>query len=71
MHSILIIGCGSIGERHLRCFQKTGRCDVAVCDANAKLLGEVAAHYGVQSFASLDEALKARKFDAFVICTPA
>ncbi len=71
MHSILIIGCGSIGERHLRCFQKTGRCEVSACDANVKLLGEVAVRYGVPSFASLEEALKMRKFDAFVICTPA
>lgn len=71
MHSILIIGCGSIGERHLRCFQKTGRCEVSVCDANAKLLGEVAARYGVTSFPSLADALKAQKFDALVICTPA
>ena len=29
MSSILIIGCGSIGERHLRCFQRTGRCEVS------------------------------------------
>jgi predicted dehydrogenase len=71
MHSILIIGCGSIGERHLRCFQKTGRCEVSVCDANAKLLGEVAARYGVASFATLQAALTAHRFDAIVICTPA
>jgi predicted dehydrogenase len=71
MHSILIIGCGSIGERHLRCFQKTGRCEVSVCDANAKLLDEVATRYGVPSFASFDESLKSQKFDALVICTPA
>lgn len=71
MHSILIIGCGSIGERHLRCFQKTGRCEVSVCDANAKLLADVAARYAVRSFASLREALEAQKFDALVICTPA
>lgn len=71
MHSILIIGCGSIGERHLRCFQKTGRCDVSACDANLRLLAEVSGRHGVTSYASLDEALKARKFDAFVICTPA
>ncbi|MBE2285167.1 MAG: Gfo/Idh/MocA family oxidoreductase [Prosthecobacter sp.] len=71
MHSILIIGCGSIGERHLRCFQKTGRCEVSVCDANATLLADVAARYAVRSFASLREALDAQKFDALVICTPA
>ncbi|MEQ1749768.1 MAG: Gfo/Idh/MocA family oxidoreductase [Prosthecobacter sp.] len=71
MNSILIIGCGSIGERHLRCFQKTGRCAVSVCDANAKLLAEVCQRYNAPGFASLKEALDGRRFDAFVICTPA
>ncbi len=71
MHSILIIGCGSIGERHLRCFQKTGRCEVSVCDSNAKLLQEVSSRYTVSSHASFKDALAVRKFDALVICTPA
>lgn len=71
MHSILIIGCGSIGERHLRCFQQTGRCAVSVCDANGLLLSEVSQRYGVTAFASLTEAAKAQRFDAWVICTPA
>ncbi|MFN0078081.1 MAG: Gfo/Idh/MocA family protein [Prosthecobacter sp.] len=71
MHSILIIGCGSIGERHLRCFQTTGRCAVSVCDANAKLLAEVSQRYNAPGFTSLKEALAGRHFDAFVICTPA
>jgi len=69
--SILIVGCGSIGERHLRCFQKTGRCEAAVCDSNAALLEQVAARYAAPSFGSLDDALRSRTFDALVICTPA
>jgi predicted dehydrogenase len=71
MPSLLIIGCGSIGERHLRCFQRTGRCEVSVCDANAKLLAEVSARYSVASYPGLREALAAAKFDGLVICTPA
>ena len=71
MHSILIIGCGSIGERHLRCFQQTGRCPVSVCDANAKLLSEVSQRYNVPSFSTLAEAAHSQHFDAWVICTPA
>ncbi|MDP1588651.1 MAG: hypothetical protein Q8M07_12960 [Prosthecobacter sp.] len=38
MHSILIIGCGSIGVRHLRCFQHAGRCAVSACGTNPALL---------------------------------
>jgi predicted dehydrogenase len=71
MHSILIIGCGSIGERHLRCFQHTGRCSVSACDTNPALLAAMQKGYGVPVYASLDEALSKSRFDAVVICTPA
>jgi predicted dehydrogenase len=71
MPSILIVGCGSIGERHLRCFQRTGRCEVSVCDSNAKLLSEVSARYQVTQYAGFREAIGAAKFDGIVICTPA
>lgn len=71
MHSLLIIGCGSIGERHLRCFQKTGRCRVTACDTNPSLLAAMKERYGVRGFATLDEALAADSYDAAVICTPA
>ena len=68
---ILIVGCGSIGERHLRCFQSTGRTQVAVCDANAELLKRVTGQYRVAGFSSLDAALDARRYTGIVICTPA
>ena len=57
MASILIIGCGSIGERHLRCFQKTGRCTVTACDTNPALLAAMRERYDAAGFATLDEAL--------------
>src|SRR5437870_4580775 len=68
---ILIIGCGSIGERHLRCFLRTGRCEVAACDTHAPLLSAVTGRHGTRGFASLDAALSESRFDAAVICTPA
>jgi predicted dehydrogenase len=71
MHRILIIGCGSIGERHLRCFQKTGRAQMVACDANPELLATVAATYGVQPATSWELALRDASFDAAIICTPA
>jgi predicted dehydrogenase len=70
-HRVLIIGAGSIGERHLRCFQTTGRADVAVCELNAELRGEVAKRYGnVPAFDSLDSALE-EKYSAAVVAVPA
>jgi len=71
MYSVLIIGCGSIGERHLRCFQKTGRCTVTACDSNPALLAAMQERYGAATFASLDAALAEGKFDAAIVCTPA
>ena len=33
-HRVLVIGVGSIGERHLRCFQQTGRCQLSFVEIN-------------------------------------
>jgi len=70
MHSILVIGCGSIGERHLRCFQLTKRANVAACDANPELLQRMAEVYHVATHRD-GVAAMAGAFDAVVICTPA
>lgn len=69
-HSILIIGCGSIGERHLRCFQKTGRCRVTACEVSPALRQRMSETYGVPA---VDDAasIATGRFDAIVICTPA
>lgn len=68
---ILVIGCGSIGERHLRCFIGTNRCQVSACDTNVHLTASMGERYKVAVFQSLDDALARTKFDAAVICTPA
>lgn len=71
MHRILIIGTGSIGERHLRCVQKTNRATVGMCELNEKLRNEVAQRYEVSEvFPSLDEAMK-QKWEVALIATPA
>lgn len=69
--SILIVGCGSIGERHLRCFKGTGRADVVACEPNPGLLKRIEGQYGVTGHASFDAAIAGRQFDGVVICTPA
>lgn len=68
---ILVVGCGSIGERHLRCFQTTKRCEVEACDANASLLQTMAERYAVETHPDLSAALQASHYDALIICTPA
>jgi predicted dehydrogenase len=68
---VLIIGGGSIGERHLRCFQATGLANVSLCEPNAGLRTTLGDRYNVPVFANFDDALAAETFDATVICTPA
>ncbi len=69
--SVLVIGCGSIGERHARCLLRTGRAEVGLCEPNAELLQRVGEAYGIpHRYASLDDAL-GRRWDAAVVATPA
>ena len=70
MHRVLIVGGGSIGERHLRCFLETGRAEVGLCDNRPQRLAEVGARYPVSAtFLDLDE-INLSEFDAAVVCVP-
>ena len=77
MRHILIIGVGSIGERHLRCFLATGRVTASIVETNPELRATIAARYSVKSaYASLEEALSDARLaverpEAAVVCTPA
>jgi len=67
---ILIVGVGSIGERHLRCFQATRRAELSLCETNPTLRQAVADRYHIQeTFADLTSAL-ASSPTAAVIATP-
>jgi predicted dehydrogenase len=69
-HRVLVIGVGSIGERHLRCFVRGGRAGVSVCEPNDELRRRIAREYQVErSFGELDDFI-ADPPDAAVICTP-
>ena len=67
---ILVIGGGSIGERHLRCFKDIG-CTVALCDSNAQRLQDMADKYGLsRTFTDVNQAITATWYGV-VIATPA
>jgi predicted dehydrogenase len=69
--NVLIVGVGSIGLRHLRCFQGTGRVNLSFCEVNPTLRAQVAAEYKIERhYADLDSAM-ADRYDAAVIATPA
>jgi len=70
-HRVLIVGVGSIGERHLRCFQNTHRAELSFCEPNDPLRQTIAQRYHIhRSYADLDTALASQP-DVAVICTPA
>lgn len=69
--NILVIGVGSIGERHVRCLQATDRARVSICEVNDSLRKRIKREYRIaQAYADLDSAL-AHAHDAAVIATPA
>ncbi len=71
LKDVLVIGAGSIGERHVRCFRHTGRANVLLCEIDSDLAGQVGERYGLHGvFSDLDEAMAAAP-EAAVICTPA
>ncbi len=70
-HQVLIIGAGSIGERHVRCFLATGRARVSFVELRDDLRATISERYPhATPFASMYAALE-RCMDAAVIATPA
>ncbi len=70
-HQVLVVGVGSIGERHTRCFLATGRADVSIVEPNGALRAAIADRYSIaRAWSSIDE-VPAGTFDAVVIATPA
>lgn len=67
---VLIVGTGSIGERHARCFLATGRARVAIVETDPQRRREVAQRYAVPDYPSVEEGLDCRPALA-VVCTPA
>ena len=68
--ALLVVGGGSIGERHVRSFRDIG-CEVALCEPNAARRQEVAERYQLtQVCATVEEAARAQ-WHGIVITTPA
>lgn len=68
---VLVIGCGSIGERHVRTFLRTGRAGVVACDTRPAIRDHISATYGVEAVENWESALRHPDVTAVVIATPA
>jgi len=70
-YRVLVIGTGSIGERHVRCMLATGRAEVGIAEIDDSLRGRIAERYPlVSAHASLDDAL-GECWQAGVVAAPA
>ncbi len=71
MKRVLVVGAGSIGERHTRCILATKRAEVSICDINDTLRQKVADKYKInKSYSDFTSAI-GEGHDAAVIATPA
>jgi len=69
---LLIVGGGSIGERHLRCFAKARRSlKIELCEPRAARRRELAAMYDLAGAHADYSDLDLSAFDVAVLCTPA
>ncbi len=66
---MLVIGCGSIGKRHIRNLKSLKAGDIIAHDVQAERCQEVKQEYGVKTYDDLEDAL-AQKPDVALICTP-
>ncbi|MFC2061393.1 Gfo/Idh/MocA family protein [Elusimicrobiota bacterium] len=66
---ILIIGCGSIGERHLNNLISMGH-EAVACDLHESTMKKIEQKYRSRSYTDYKEAIKKEKIEAVLICTP-
>jgi predicted dehydrogenase len=64
----LVVGCGSIGERHVRNLISLGERDILVHDSDRKRMEEIRRKYGVDVRRELGPSLD--EVDALLVCTP-
>ena len=67
---ILVIGCGSIGKRHIQNLLSLGVGRVFVYDTDKDKLAKTCKELPVESLASLDDLAGGRDYDAALICSP-
>jgi predicted dehydrogenase len=67
---ILVVGCGSIGERHIRNLITIGEREIIACDINPSKLKALKHKYpDIQTYNKIKEAFS-KYVDATLVCTP-
>lgn len=68
---VVVVGAGSIGERHIRAFSRLDGISVSVVEPRAERAQQIAARYGCEGWYTSLEQVPIESFDAAVIATPA
>jgi predicted dehydrogenase len=66
---LLVVGCGSIGKRHLANLGTIPGVELMACDINPERAQEVGQELGVETFNDFTPAMQ-RKPEAVLVCTP-
>ena len=67
---VLVVGCGSIGERHIRNMRNLQNLEIVACDARQDRLTKVRKEYKIEeTYSDLKQALN-KNITAALICTP-
>lgn len=69
--NVLVVGGGSIGERHLRCIGQVGADYISLCDTNDSIRKQLTDRYSLSKVFSQIERAAEHPWDAVSICTPA
>lgn len=67
---ILVIGCGSIGRRHIKNLLTLKVCDITAYDVDKNRLENIRNEFSVECISDIDDALSKKEFDAAFICSP-
>jgi len=66
---ILVVGCGSIGKRHIGNLLRLDAGEILACDVREERRGEVEERWGIETFGNLSTALEQRP-DAVLVAVP-
>ena len=67
---IIVVGCGSIGERHIRNLKRLSVDEIVACDTNPERLTVMKEKYDIQeTYMELQKAMD-QEIDAVLVCTP-
>lgn len=67
---ILVIGCGSIGERHIKNLKSLAVEGIFTCDEDKERLEHIKDKYEIKAFQNYEEAFSNEAIDAVLVCTP-